>query len=418
MDQTLKNLPKTPGVYLFKNAAGKIIYIGKANSLRDRVSSYFRHRRQLPPKTALLVSQISEINHIDTGSEIDALLLEAKLIRRFRPKYNISLKDDKAYPLIEITWGDLVPLVRIVRRQTAPASAYFGPFPTGTNLAPILRFLRHVFPFVSQNHPGGKACLRSHLGLCPCPSVFTDPAARRAYYRNLKNLSDFFSGQRRTVQKRLENQMAAASRAQNFEAAAAVRNQLAALARLTAPRLSAWEYITNPNLVSDQLQSETAELSRLLGSFVLHRIECYDVATISGKSAGGARVVFVDAVPQKSLYRRYKLTEKSQPDDFAMMEEMLTRRFQNKKDPLPDLIVVDGGAGQLGVAQKVSARFGQSLPIIGLAKRLETIYLPDKTTVNLPEISPALHLLQKMRDEAHRFSRRYHFWQRTKSMLT
>lgn len=409
-------MPKSPGVYLFKDAAGKIIYIGKANSLRDRVSSYFRNPSRLSPKTAVLVSEIADFDHIDTASEIDALLLEADLVSKFLPKYNISLKDDKAYPYIEIS-GEKIPQVKIVRKKDHPKSQYFGPFPVGTNLTPLLRYLRRIFPFVSQNHPRGRACLRSHLGTCPCPQIFSDKRALKAYKQNLKDLAIFLSGRRRQLQKRLEKQMLKLSKNQEFEAAADIRNKLEQIACLTSPRTQSWEYITNPNLVTDQRRESLRQLSTVLKIKKISRVECFDVATISGKSASGARAVFVDGEPEKKLYRRYRLVAKTQPDDLAMMREMLTRRLKNKDEKLPDLLVVDGGVNQLKVATETATLLGKKVPVIALAKKLETIHLPQGQTINLSLDSPALHLLQRLRDEAHRFSRRYHFWQRRKAML-
>ncbi len=381
------------------------------------MASYFRDDHLLQPKTAQLVSDIKSLDHIKTESEIDALLLEANLVTKFLPKYNISLKDDKAYPYIEITWGDIVPQVKIVRRKNNAQSQYFGPFPVGTNLQPLMRLLRRVFPYVSQNHPGGKTCLRSHLGLCPCPDVYFDAKAKNHYKTDLCQLALFLDGKRQQVQKDLIKHMQTAAKAQNFEEANLYKYKLTQIDYLTAPRTQAWEYVTNPNLVEDKLEAETESLKHILHLTKLDRIECYDVATMSGKHNSGARVVIVNGVPEKRLYRHYKIAAKAAPNDVAMMQEMLTRRLKNKDDNLPDLIVLDGGLGQLGAAKEAMYQTKTNVPLISLAKQLETIYFPDGAKLNLELANPALHLLQKLSDEAHRFSRTYHFWQRRKSLL-
>ncbi|MBI4099646.1 GIY-YIG nuclease family protein [Candidatus Microgenomates bacterium] len=385
-----------PGVYLFKNHAGKIIYVGKANSLRDRVGSYFHGK--LLPKTERLVGEITKIDYILVESEIDALLLEANLIRKYCPHYNVSWKDGKAYPLIEITVKDPIPQVRAVHQERNPQALYFGPYPTGSDLTSLLRFLRRLFPFVSQTHRSGQRCLRSHLGLCPCPDY-------KNYRRTLRELVLFLSGKRQVVQKQLTAAMTKASAAQNFETAAALKAKLTQLAYVTAGRTRPWEYQANPNLAIDRRQAEINDLQRLLDLPRLHVIECYDISATFGTLATGAQVTFVDGLPEKRLYRRYRI--KNAGADTDMIKEVLARRVKSKT-PLPDLIVIDGGKEHL---------VPMSIPVIGLAKNLETIYFGDQV-LQLPAASPALHLVQRLRDEAHRFSRVYHFLLRRQKMLT
>lgn len=379
--------------------------MGKAKNLRDRVSSYFAKPSTLLPKTALLVEEIVKIDHIDVESEIDAFLLEANLIKKYCPKYNLIGKDDKSYPYIEIDVKSPIPLVKIVRQQTNPKNRYFGPYPPGSDAARLLRFLRHIFPFVSQKHKKGEICLRSHLGLCPCADL-------SVYPKNLKNLMDFLSGKRLSVQKNLEKEMEAYSQKQEYEKAALIKEQLQKLAYLTAPRTNPWEYQKNPNLVSDRRNLEIGELEKILGLSNLNKIEAYDIANISGKFASGSQVVFVGGVPEKKFYRRYKITTKDAPDDYAMIREVLTRRLKSDV-PLPDLFVIDGGKGQLNVALSIISK----RPVIALAKREEEIYTQDGKIIRLPKNSAALHLLQRLRDEAHRFSRKYHFLLRRNNML-
>lgn len=383
---------------MFLDTHGKVIYVGKAKNLRDRVSSYFSNN--LLPKTALLVTEISKINHVVVESEIDAFLLEANLIKKYRPKYNLIGKDDKSYPYIEIT-REKIPLVKIVRHETE-----FGPYPPGSDTARLLRFLRRIFPYVTQKHKPGEICLRAHLGLCPCADF-------SVYPKNLKNLKDFLKGKRLSVQKNLEKEMEGHSKKQEYETAAEIKDKLAKLAYLTAPRTNPWEYEKNPNLVSDRQQLETEELQKILQLDRLSKIEGYDISNISGKLATGSQVVFVDGKPEKKLYRRYRIKTKNTPDDFAMIREVLIRRLKSDA-PLPDLVVIDGGRGQLNTALEII----KDKPVIGLAKREEEIYLANGEIIRLPKSSPALHLLQRLRDEAHRFSRKYHFLLRRNNMLT
>lgn len=372
--------------------------MGKANSLRDRVRSYFSlPAGRLLPKTAQLVSEIAAIDYLLTESEIDALILEANLIRKLSPHYNVNWKDGKSYPLIEITIKDPVPLVRAVHQETNPQALYFGPYPTGSDLTSLLRYLRRLFPFVSQKHHPGQRCLRSHLGLCPCPNFVN-------YHKTLRQLIHFLSGERKNVQKELQTAMNAAAKKQEFETASEMKRQLAQMEYVTAARTKPWEYEANPNLVADRRAAELSSLQRLLGLPKLRRIECYDISSLAGKQATGAQVTFIDAVPEKKLYRHYKI--KRDADDVTMIKEVINRRLKSTI-PLPDLIVIDGGK-----EHKVTV----PVPTIYLAKRLETIYFQNKT-IQLPASSPALQLIQRLRDEAHRFSRRYHFWLRAKNMV-
>lgn len=365
-----------------------------------------------------MVSEAVKVDYILTESEIDALLLEANWIRKLQPKYNVSWKDGKSYPLLEITTKDTVPQIHTVHQETNPKARYFGPYPTGSDLSSLLRFLRRIFPYVSQNHPGGKACLRSHLSLCPCPDVYFSSQARRNYRHNLKNLIDFLAGKRQTVQKRLQAEMTLFSDSQNYEMAGRVKTQLEQIAYITSPRTRPWEYEINPNLADDKRQVELNDLARILQLPHVEKIEAYDISNTGGKQSTGAQVVFVHGLPEKNLYRRYKIKLKPPAggsDDFAMLAEMVRRRLSSEI-PLPTLLVIDGGKGQLATVMAVFKNRPHP-KIIGLAKRLETILTDSGQEINLPENSPALHLLQKVRDEAHRFSRRYHFLLRKRKML-
>ncbi len=431
-----QSLPKEPGVYFFKNNKGKIIYIGKGNSLRDRVSSYFQDPKKLLPKTAQMIADAKSLNYMVVVSEIDALLLEANLIRKFSPKYNVEWKDGKAYPLIEITIKEPVPQVHFARKENNPKARYFGPYPTGSNLTGLLRFLRKIFPYVSQNHPGNKSCLRSHMGLCPCPAVFTDHRAQKNYQHTVHLLISFLEGHHVSLERNLEKEMHQAAVKQDFEKASDLKNKLQQLQYITAPRTSPWEYEVNPNLAADKHQEEISRLAQILKLPIMQKIECYDIANISGKHTAAAEVVFVAGLPDKSLYRRYRIKFNATPDDFACMQEVINRRLKSDI-PLPDLMVIDGGKGQLNAAIKAFQNSSSIInsknksitlnnnpsstirpKIIALAKRLETIYTDTGEEIQLSLSSPELQLLQRLRDEAHRFSRKYHILLRRKSMLS
>lgn len=374
--------------------------MGKARSLRDRVSSYFINPQTLLSKTALLVGEIAKVDHIVVESEVDAFLLEASFIKKLQPKYNLIGKDGKNFPLVEINRQNLMPLVKIVHQETSHKNTYIGPFPTGSDIRGLLRYLRRIFPYATVIHKDSKICFYGHLGLCPC-------ANREIYKANLKKLVDFLTGKRKSVQKSLEKEMLANAKAQKFEAAAKIKRQLEQIAYITSGQYKPWQYEQNPNLVADRLLEESEELKKVLSLPKLEKIECFDIANISGKSATGAQVVFIDGLPEKKFYRRYRIKLKSGPNDVGMMKEMLARRLKSDI-PLPDLFVIDGGKEHL---------FPLPIKTIGLAKRLETIYTDDGTEIQLGLNSPALHLLQRLRDEAHRFSRKYHFYLRSKKML-
>jgi excinuclease ABC subunit C len=354
--------------------------VGKAKNLRDRVSSYFL--TNLLPKTKILVSEITKIDHIIVESEIDALLLEANLIKKYLPKYNSLGKDDKTYPYIEIDKE-----VKIVHQRNNKKAKYFGPYPTGSEIRILLKFLKiqlDIYPFLEP----------------------------KIYHKNLLRLVKFLSGKRQEVQKQLKKEMEEFSKKQEYEKAAEIKKKLERLEWLTAPRTNPWEYQKNPNLVSDRRNLEINELEKILQIPKISKIEGYDISNISGKSASGGQVVFINGIPEKKYYRRYKIISKDSPDDYAMLSEMLSRRLKSDI-PLPELFVIDGGRGQVDAI----ASLQHDVKTIGLAKRNEEIYTQNGEIIRLSKSSPALHLLQRVRDESHRFSRKYHFFLRKRNML-
>lgn len=377
-------------------------------------------------KTKLLVAEINGIKIVRVESELEALLLEAYYIKKYRPHYNIRLTDDKSYPLIKITPKAEYPSVLYARRMDDLKALFFGPFPSPQDVRRVLRVLRKIFPFQSVVNHAKRPCLYYHLGLCPCLPAFDTLENRKTYQANLKKLVAILEGRSRSVQKTLEKERAEYVKSERFEDASRVTEQLAALEFITKPHHVPFEYETNPNLRDDLRQNELSLLQEALNKHGLRverlkRIECYDISNTQGTNATGSLVVLTAGEIDKSQYRRFKIKKDGSPNDFAMMEEMLTRRIKHPGWAEPDLIIVDGGKGQVTAAQRAFAATGKTYPLIGLAKRLETIILPGANgefqEVNLDHSSPALQLLQRIRNEAHRFAITYHKNIRSKKAL-
>ena len=559
----LDTLPTKPGCYLMKNADSKIIYVGKAISLRNRVRSYFHSDSSHDNKTRRLVREIADIEWIVVGSELEALILEMNLIKRYRPRFNVRLKDDKRYPYIKIHWADPYPKVTVTRQMKDDGSRYFGPYTSVWAVHQTLDVLRRIFPYLTCDRDitgtDTRACLYYDIKLCTAPCI---GAVNQAEYRQMiADLQDFLNGQSDPIVKRLEKEMAKASEDLRFEKAAAVRDQLKAIQAIVerqkivfntdyldsdviamaradgeacvqiffirSGKLIGREYfilegteetsdtevmeqfvkqfyteaanvpdqvmlpqeIEEARIISqwlrarrggrkmeifvpregqphelvemaaenatetlsalrEQWQADTHKqeqaLAELQQSLKLseppNRIECYDISNTQGTATVGSMVVFEQGVPSKKLYRRFNVKSvPGAPDDFASMEEVLTRRFRRwqaaqdastsfsgmqpgaKPDAsfsfLPDLVIIDGGKGQLSRVVKVLDQFELSdkVPVVGLAKREEEIFFPNKSKPTLlPRHSQGLYLVQRIRDEAHRFAITAHRKQRSK----
>lgn len=386
--------------------------MGKAKNLKNRVSSYFTNPASLLGKTAILVPQVEKIKTIIVESELEALLLEANLIKKYDPKYNINLKDGKAYPLIRITAKLQYPSVLTARRMDDPKSLYFGPYPNVMSMRRVLRLLRRIFPYQSiPNHPK-KICLYYHLGLCPCLPAFPDKTYQKEYKRTIHHLVDFLNGKTKKVIKELEKERNIASKKENFETAAHIQKQLDAIAYVTQPIHQPFEYETNPNLSSDLRYQEMKELQNVLAEYNVMidlptRIECYDISNIQGTNPTASMVVLTNGEVDKSQYRKFKMRTKG-PNDFAMMQEVLTRRLKHDEWDMPQLFIVDGGKGQISSARKILDELEVTTPLVGLAKREETIITSDFQEISLSKRSPALQLVMRIRNEAHRFAITFH----------
>lgn len=402
--------------------------MGKAKNLKKRVSSYFLKNIQLGAKTGILISQVAKIKTIVTNSEIEAFLLEAKFIKKYKPKYNIKLADDKAYLLVKITMKDKYPKVLLARRfdDNPPAgrSIYFGPFPNAAYaLRIVLKTIRKIFPYQSAPNHAKKICLYFHLGLCPCPPVFDSPKFRKEYKKNIKYIINFLQGNTAKIIKGLKKERNDYSRNEEFEKANLLQNKINAIELITGPFYKrTLDLNDNPNLTDDLREKEIKDLINVLSKNnvdvkSLERIECFDISNISGTNATGSMVVFIDGQKDGSWYRKFRIRTLDTPNDFAMMEEILKRRLSHKEWPYPDLIIVDGGKGQVSTALKVLKEKKFKIPTIGLAKKEETIVTSDLKEINLPKDSYALKLVMRIRDEAHRFAITYHKLLRSKSLL-
>ena len=406
----IKGLPTCSGVYVYKNAAGDVIYIGKAINIRKRVESYFRaNTRSL--KTDLLVSHIVQIDTIQTASEAEALILEASLIKQYQPKYNIELKDGKTYPFIQITKEDF-PLISVIRfnaRKHKDINAeLYGPYVNPTLIREALQIIRKIFPFRSCDPFSNKICLDYHIGLCqaPCEAKIS----KEDYHRNIRSIRFILDGKKDDLYRNLRLEMEELSRRKDFEGAARLRDQIRAIGAL---------YSGTGDI---NYFKEAEQLQRALGlERAPVRIECFDISNMMGNQSVGSMVSFLNGKPDKNNYRRFRIREVSGIDDFKMIAEVVRRRYsrlQKERASFPDLIVIDGGKGQLAAAMKELKKLNLSLAVISLAKREEEIFIPGKrNSLKLSHDSLGLKLLMRIRDEAHRFGLKYHTLLRAKKFL-
>ncbi len=519
-----ENLPNKPGVYIMRDNTDTIIYIGKAKNLINRVRSYFREKLDRP-KTQILMSHFDSLEYIVTNSEKEALILEATLIKKHRPRYNIQLKDDKRYPYVKITDEDFPRLV--ITRNVTKHGVYFGPFTDVGSVKQTVKFLKSLFKIRTCRNMNGP-CLNSQIDLCyaPCDGRIS----RKDYAEIIKKIDLFFQGKYSTIVKNLKKEMMDAATNEEYEKAAVIRDQIASIEEIMEKQfvdlvdddldqdviaiapgknevvviimpirngkivgrddflMSGSEYDSpseimfsfiqqyygynrhipkqilldedidekelleewlsdlrgnkvkikvpqkgvklrlvkmakkNAEIIKHQkkkMENSLIELKKYLKlENVPHVIEGYDISNISGKFAVGSKVSFKDAKPNKKMYKHFRM-ETPGPNDFAMMEELLTRRLKMiDSDPEPDLIVIDGGKGQLGMACGVLEKLNLThIPIIGLAKEFEEVYVPNSSRpIIIPKNNRALHLLQQVRDESHRFAITYHRKLRSKNI--
>jgi len=400
----LKNLPTTPGCYLYRNSNGDIIYIGKAINLRKRVSQYFQRDDALGPKTKILVSQIASVETKTVNSEIEALVLESSLIKKYLPKYNSQLRDNKSYLYICISKSK-IPIIFTAHSSSLPSKAdIYGPFPDGSSVKSLLKTIRRLFPFRSKETHPKTDCLYCHLGLCPGPNP-----DQKTYHQNILKIKKILNGHFKSLLVSLNKEMKFASKLENFEAALTLKNQIDALNYI----VSGWGNLKNLyadiNLPEDRQSQAIESLETTLKPYLkiknICRIECFDISQMGTKYFVGSMIVWQNGCIDNSAYRKFKIKSKALPDDQFMMKEVVYRRLRHPEWGTPDLIVVDGGKPQVSAISAIT-----KIPLIGLAKKIETIVIKngDKwVEINLPPKSQALLLLMKLRDEAHRFANKY-----------
>jgi excinuclease ABC subunit C len=449
LEKKLADLPRAPGVYFHKDASGQIIYVGKAAVLKNRVRQYFQKSRARDVKTDALVAEIADTDWMVVESEIEALFLEAEMIRRYMPRYNILLRDDKAMAYIRIDYDSEYPTVSTTRRPLDDGARYFGPYPSLSSVRVALKLLRRIFPYATQRLAGQKrATLHYHLGLDP--GLEEGRTTLEHYRANLRRLMAYIEGKRVTIIRELEKEMKAAAKRQDFEEAAHIRNRLMALQNLNKQVI-----FSDKEFMDISKDHALNELVDLLGLATFpQRIEGYDISHMSGTDVVASMVVFTNGVSDKAEYRKFK-TKKDHNNDFANMYETLSRRLSEKniKDwGKPSLVLIDGGKGQLDAAirardeavcidKSITVAEGETpatkpscreIPFIGLAKREEQIVIQkaksnihlnievlhklrgfatesdDFILVNLPHNTNLVKLLQRIRDESHRFAVSYH----------
>jgi excinuclease ABC subunit C len=421
--------PQTPGVYIFRDPKGKPIYIGKAKNLKNRLTSYIAV--SMGPKTYAMVHEATNLSMIQVNSEIEALLLESNLVKKYLPKYNIELKDDKSPLYIAITKEPYPRVLTLRQTQLAsfPVKRYFGPFVNSGSVRKVLKLLRRVTPY-SQHPIGKRACIYHQIGLCnPCPNtiVYTQDDKRREtlkreYISNITRLTKILSGKPDLVKTDLQKEMERHAKLEEFEEASIYRERLAALHAVTSPNASIEGYVRDPEMLSDIRYKEAQELSTIIEPFFgkkeIVRIECFDIAHLSGTHPTASMVTFINGEPDKHFYRHFRIKKERQNNDTESMREVLTRRSKYFESwGKPDLLVVDGGKGQLSKAIEV---LGNEVTIVGLAKRYETIIAfvnGEFQSIVLPD-GGAKNLMQRIRDEAHRFARRYHHKLVTDALLS
>jgi excinuclease ABC subunit C len=409
------NVPNKPGVYIFRDSFGKVIYIGKAVNLRRRISQYFQASRSLraDPKQRSLINSINTWECLTVKSESESLLLESRLIKQYAPYYNILMRDDKRYLLIKINLKSPFPKLSLVRIRKNDGANYYGPFPHGGVLRQTVNFLSTYFKLrlCSSYEPGENDrthCMEARVKLCCEPCI--GKASKDEYSNKVEKLLKVLAGDIKEVTVTLESEMYDNAKAKRFEKAAERRDMIRNITDIFGKRNRSFRFATLPtHSGSDAVK----DLQKVLGlSKKPTVIEAFDVSNMGEQIAVASMVCFVNGRPDRKSYRRFKIKTIKGIDDFGMMEEVIARHFRRKHDSnikMPGLVMVDGGKGQLSAALKALKKAGiPAFPVIGLAKKREEIFLPGRSTpIVLEKTKPSLKLLQAIRDEAHRFAVTY-----------
>ena len=424
--ETARQLPTTPGVYLMKDARGRVIYIGKAVNLRSRVSSYFLQAATVDRRTADLVPEIAGIDHIEADSEVDALLLEARLIKDIQPKFNQNLKDDKTFPYLQIVTGEDFPRVEFTRQPLSKGVKLYGPFTNAKTLRGTIAVLQKVFRYrtctldIEENDERWKwfrPCLLASINQCTAPCNLR--ISKEDYRADIKRLQMLLDGKKTRLLSSLRKEMKQASKERKYEKSARIRDEIAAIESLNL-RGNLAEH-AQPEVFYIDPKKGMAGLKQIFKLPELpRRIEGIDIAHLQGGQTVGSLVQFIDGLPFKHGYKRYRIRTVEGIDDFASMREVVSRRFrrlQKEGETFPDILLIDGGKGQLNAVLAAMRAIDIEPPLtISLAKREEEVFVPGEAEPRrLTRHSYGLRLLQYVRDEAHRFAQHYHHQLRRKS---
>ncbi len=435
--EDIKNLeiPKEPGSYQYYDRAGRILYVGKAVDLRSRVLSYWQKGAGHSPAKAAMMKEIAEVRWIVVDSEIEALLLEANLIKHHQPPYNVDLRDDKRHTYIKIS-SEEVPRVHSTR-QLSQTGTFFGPFVSANAVRETLRAIRKIWPYRSCATLPKKVCLYQRIG--KCPGMCEHAETREAYRKSVRQIALFLEGKKKNIVAEKEKEQGHLERKESKEGLSEAENRRLAVVRYELLNIEhVLKHTEIINLI-DKYAADVVELAKVLGlPRIPERIEGYDISNIFGRDAVGSMVVFAEGEPDKDEYRKFKIKlSEGQASDTFMLQEVLTRRLKHSFPecseesvlkiknlklkiepwPLPDLIIIDGGKGQLNAVLRILKKFKADVPVIAVSKgeglrggnAPDKIFFPgEKEALKLPLASPALHIIKRVRDEAHRFAIKYH----------
>ena len=415
----VKTFPQTPGVYLMKDAAGRVIYVGKAKNLRARAGSYFLKAAELDRRTAELVQEIRDIDYLEADSEVDALLLESRLVKDVQPRFNSDLKDDKTFPYLQITTHEDFPRVEFTRTPRQKGVKLYGPFTSAGSLRGAIVVLQRIFKFRTcsldidaddEQWRWFRPCLLASIGQCTAPCNLR--ISKQEYRRDINRLKTFLDGGKKRLLEEMKQEMLIASGRLEFEQAARLRDEIRLLE--TLDQRGDLEEHVQPEVFLVDPKKGLAGLEKVLGLPRPPRvIEGVDIAHLAGNETVASLVQFIDGLPFKPGYKRYRIKTVTGIDDFKSIHEVVSRRFARlvrEGAPLPDIFLVDGGKGQLSAAMDALESLGIEAPcVISLAKREEEIFLPGQSEpLRLSRDSYSLRLLEYVRDEAHRFAQHYH----------
>ena len=424
--EKVRTFPTTPGVYLMKDALGRVIYVGKAVNLRSRAGSYFTEAAAVDRRTADLVPEIKDIDFVPTDSEVDALLLEARLIKDIQPRFNTELKDDKSFPYLQITTHEDFPRIEFTRKPESKGVKLYGPFTSAKKLRATISVLQKIFRFRNctldieeddEKWRWYRPCLLASINQCTAPCNLR--ISKNDYRRDIRRLRMFLDGKKSRLLKELRDEMQTASQELKFERAARIRDEIKALEDLSLR--GDLEQDVQPEVFFIDPKKGVEGLRR---AFKLpappRRIEGVDIAHLQGGETVASLVQFIDGLPFKHGYKRFKIRTVDGVDDFASIHEVILRRFKRlsqEGESFPDLLLIDGGKGQLNAAMAALRSLDIEPPFtLSLAKREEEVFLPGESEPHrLSRHSFALRLLQYVRDEAHRFAQHYHHLLRKKS---